>query len=560
MVLSLFLAIEFLIVSRIFYISVVKNEYYKDLARNQQMLNKVLPSKRGKIFFQDRFGNKKLAAFSSEVYDLAVSPKLIKNPEEVALSFTALFQKNPESYLSKLKKEGDPYEIIEKEVSEDKVDSLNKLRIPGLVLIPVAKRFYPNSSFAAHVLGFVGFKNDVLSGLYGIEKQYEKEITGEKGALEGEKDASGFLVAVGKRIIKPPVNGSDLVLTIDHNIQKKAEEELKSTLEKWRAESGSVMVLDPKTGRILAMAAIPAFDPNEYSKEKNYQIFKNPLVESIFELGSVFKPVTMAAALNEKLINPDTVYEDTGEVKIGGYKIANFDNKAHGTQTMTQVLEKSLNTGAVFVEKILGKERFKKYVDAFGFGKKTAINLPGEISGNIANLKYYRDIDYATASFGQGIAVTPIQMAMAFGTIANKGNLLRPYLVDKIIDTDGNEFINQPQEIGEVIRPETAEALTKMLVSVVRNGFEGKAGVKGYFVAAKTGTAQIPSSDRRGYTADVIHTFIGYAPAFDPKFLVYIQLNKPLGNRFASNTLTIPFHNIIEYLLNYYEVPPDSPR
>ena len=557
-VLSLFFLVGGLILFRLFYISVIQNKYYRGLAENQQSLNKVLPSKRGKIFFQDRFGNKKIAAFSADVYAIAVSPKLIKNPENTANALASLFKKSPDSYLSKLSKLDDPYEIIEKDVPEEMIDPINKLKIPGLVFVPSPKRFYPNTRFSAHALGFVGFKNDDLAGLYGVEKQYEKEMLGEAGAIEGEKDASGFLLAVGKRIINPPVNGSDIVLTIDHNIQKKAEEELILTKEKWSAESGSMLILEPKTGKVLALTSLPDFDPNEYSKEKNYQVFKNPLVESIFELGSVFKPFTIAAALNENLINPSTVYDDTGEIKIGGYTINNFDNKAHGIQTMTQVLEKSLNTGAVFAEKLLGKERFKKYVDDFGFGKTTGIDLPGEVGGSISNLKYYRDIDYATASFGQGIAVTPIQMASSFAVIANKGKMMKPFIVDKLIDENGNEYTTEPEETGQIIRPETSETLSKMLVSVVRNGFEGKAGVTGYFVAAKTGTAQIPSPDRRGYTADVIHTFIGYAPAFAPKFLVYIQLNKPLGNRFASNTLTIPFHNVIEYLLNYYEVPPDE--
>ena len=557
-VLSLFFLIVVLIISRLFYISVIQNKYYKELAENQQSLNKVLPSKRGKIFFQDRFGNKKIAAFSADVYSIAVSPKLIKNPQDTASALSALFKKSQDFYISKLSKSDDPYEIIEKDISEEMIDSVNKLKIPGLVFVPSPKRFYPNARFGAHALGFVGFKNDDLSGLYGVEKQYEKEMVGEAGAIEGEKDASGFLLAIGKRIITEPVNGSDIVLTIDHNIQKKAEEELILTKEKWGAEVASILILDPKIGKILAMATFPAFDPNEYFKEKNYQIFKNPLIESIFELGSVFKPITSAGALNENLINPDTIYDDTGAVKIGGYTIKNFDNKAHGIQTVTQVLEKSLNTGAVFIQKILGKDKFKKYVDNFGFGRPTGIDLPGEVAGNISNLKYYRDIDYATASFGQGIAVTPIQMASAFAAIANKGKMMKPYIVDKLIDENGNEYVINPEEKGQIIKPETSEMLSKMLVSVVRNGFEGKAGVNGYFVAAKTGTAQIPSFDKRGYTTDVIHTFIGYAPAFNPKFLVYIQINKPSGNRFASNTLTIPFHNIIEYLLNYYEIPPDE--
>ena len=225
---------------------------------------------------------------------------------------------------------------------------------------------------------------------------------------------------------------------------------------------------------------------------------------------------------------------------------------------MTQVLEKSLNTGAVYVAELLGQDRHSSYLRKFGFGKKTGIDLPGEVSGDLLNLDAGRPIDFATASFGQGIAVTPIQIIAAFAAIANKGTLMKPHVIDTIIDSSGNRFTQNPEVVERVVSPETAETLTKMLVSVVRSGFENRAGVKGYFVAGKTGTAQIPRSDARGYTDEVIHTFVGYAPAFDARFLIYFQLNKPKGNRFAANTLTPAFHDLAEYILNYYEVPPDE--
>ena len=270
------------------------------------------------------------------------------------------------------------------------------------------------------------------------------------------------------------------------------------------------------------------------------------------------KPITMAAGLEEKVVGPGTTYYDGGEVRIGASVIRNFDAKAYHTQTMTQVLEKSLNVGAVHVARLLGQEKQREYLERFGFGDDTGVDLPGEVAGNLSNLNAGREIDFATAAFGQGIAVTPLQLARAVGAIANGGRLLKPYLVEKIIDDSGNEVTRGPEVVREVISKETAEALTKMLVSVVRNGFENRAGVKGYFVAGKTGTAQVPRSDGRGYSDKVIHTFVGYAPAFDPKFLIYLQLNDPKGNRFAANPLTPAFHDLAEYILNYYEVPPDE--
>ena len=283
-----------------------------------------------------------------------------------------------------------------------------------------------------------------------------------------------------------------------------------------------------------------------------------PVVDSQFELGSVFKPITMAAGLNEGVVKPDTTYFDIGSVKLGNSVIKNFDGKSNKTQTMTQVLEKSLNTGAVYVEQLLGQERFLEYVKRFGFGEKTGVDFPNEISGSIANLENGRDLEYATASFGQGIAVTPLQMALSLAAVANGGVMMRPYIVEKIIDDAGNERVFGPEKKGAVITKEAAESLTKMLVSTVRNGYENRAGVKGYFVAGKTGTAQIPLKDRRGYSQDVIHTFVGFAPAFRSKFLALLQLNRPQGNRFASNTMTPAFRDLAEFILNYYEVPPDE--
>ncbi|MEK7464819.1 MAG: penicillin-binding protein 2, partial [Patescibacteria group bacterium] len=336
------------------------------------------------------------------------------------------------------------------------------------------------------------------------------------------------------------------------------EEELDLLREKWQPELAIGIVLEPATGKILALAARPTYDPNAYSAEKDFSVFRIPIVDSQFELGSVFKPITMAAGINERVITASTTYGDPGVRRFGTFSVSNFDGRSYGTQTMTQVLEKSLNTGAMFAMERVGQERFFEYIKSFGFGEPTGIDVPGELAGNISNLSLGRDVDYATASFGQGIAMTPLQIAMGMAAIANDGTLMRPYIVEKLIDDSGAEEIRRPQEVRRVISPESSETLTRMLVSAVRNGFENRAGVKGYFVAGKTGTAQIPLQDRRGYSDDVIHTFVGYAPAFQPRFLVLLELVKPRGNRFAANTLTPVFHNLSQFMQNYYDVPPDE--
>ncbi|OHA04184.1 MAG: hypothetical protein A3J58_01130 [Candidatus Sungbacteria bacterium RIFCSPHIGHO2_02_FULL_52_23] len=558
-VLLFFLVACAVLVGRLFIMQVVRHSQYTNLAIKQHGLTEELSSERGMILAVDKDGAEVPLALNKTYKVLVASPKTIKHPEETASLLASVFSLNQADVLARLSKAGDPYEIIARRIESQAAEEFLQRGIEGISFEDEMRRVYPNGTMASHLLGFVSGATGGESGQYGIERFFENELSGAVGLLSGMKDASGFLLALGRRVIHPPENGSSVTLTIDYSVQRKAEDVLAAAVSKWGASSGLVIVLDPKTGRILAEASRPAFDPNAFSGEKDFSIFLNPAVEASYELGSVMKPITMAAALEEKKVTPDSTYNDTGEVRIGSFTIRNFDGNAYHTQTMTQVLEKSLNTGLVHVARLLGKAKQEEYFGRFGFGDKTGIDLPGEVAGDLSNLEHGRDSDFATASFGQGIAVTPIQLAAATAAIANKGVLMKPYVVEKIRDDSGNETMRSPETVRSVISPETAETLTKMLVSVVKNGYEDRAGVKGYLIAGKTGTAQIPRRDGKGYMEDgAIHTFVGYAPAFDPKFLILIQLNEPKGNRFAANTLTPVFHDLAEFILHYYEVPPDE--
>ncbi|MDO8560749.1 MAG: penicillin-binding protein 2 [bacterium] len=559
--LVLFFAIAFFaVIGRVFSLAIVNYRIYTTAAEKQHSFSEILPPERGKIFFQDTEGNLYPLAINKNFTTLTASPRDIEDPQKTAEVLAGRLKLDRAELEAKLTKKNDTYENIAKNISDEDADFIKELSIDGLDLNRDSRRTYPNDSLGAGIIGFVSFDGQKENGEYGIERNFNGVLSGETGFFEGDRSAGteGYLVALGKRILNPPVNGSNVVLTVDRNIQFKMEEVLVGLFKKWNPESAAGVVLDPVTGKILALSSLPSFNPNEYSKEKDYSVFRMPIIDSQFELGSVFKPITMAAGVNEGVVKPDTTYLDSGMVKFGSYTIKNFDEKGHGVQTMTQVLEKSLNTGAVYVEKLLGQERFAEYVKRFGFGEKSGIDFPNEVAGNIANLKSGRDIEFATASFGQGIAVTPIQMASAIGAIANGGVMMKPYIVDKIIDDAGNETVFAPEKKGEAINKETAETITRMLVSTVRIGYENRAGVKGYFVAGKTGTAQVPLKDKRGYSTDVVHTFVGYAPAFHPRFLVLLQLTRPTGNRFAANTMTSPFHDLAEFILNYYKVPPDE--
>jgi len=389
---------------------------------------------------------------------------------------------------------------------------------------------------------------DDFFGQYGIEKFYDNALRGEQGNILGDADGKGVPVALWELLRVDAKEGEDVVLTIEPATQRAAEEELGRLKKRWSAASGGIIILDPKTGAIYALAAEPGFDPNEYQKEKNLGVFLNPFVEKIFELGSVFKPLTMAAAIDQGKVRPDTTYVDKGEVKIGDRIIKNFDGKAHGERTMTQVLEESLNTGAVFAMQQIGGEKFKEYFYKFGLGEKLGIDLPGEIRGDLSNLESGREIEFATASFGQGIAVTPLELAMALSSLANGGKLMKPFI------TDGTA----PQIIRESIKPETSETITKMLVDVVDTALiGGKAKMPHMSVAAKTGTAQIPNAGSKGYSDQYLHSFFGYFPAYNPRFFIFIFLERPQGVKYASQSITDTFRSLVDFLINYYTIPPD---
>ena len=367
-----------------------------------------------------------------------------------------------------------------------------------------------------------------------------------KNLISGSNSLSG-----GNNTFNRP---SDIVLTIDKNIQAYTEDKLESVLKKWDARGGTIIVQDPNTGKILAMADKPTFDPNNYSDYPT-ALFLNKGVQEVFEPGSSYKPITMAMGLDLAKVTPQTTFTDEGFIKAAEYTIRNFSNKVFGLQTMSQVLEKSINTGAMFVENSVGDDNFLNYTINTGFGQRTGIDLPGEVNGDITNLYSGRKINYLTASFGQGIAVTPIQLINAYSAIANGGKLMRPYVVEKIVKEGGEETVTKPEIISIPFSKKTSDKLKTMLVGVVDNGFD-KAKIKGYDIAGKTGTAQIPDG-KGGYDEkEFIHDFLGFAPGLDPKFVILIKMDRPKGIQFAADSLSPTFREVAQFLINYYKIPP----
>jgi cell division protein FtsI/penicillin-binding protein 2 len=552
-----------IIIIRLFDLQILNHKFYTALASGQHEIYKELFPERGKIFMREIQSDKTYPlAVNQSLFLVYAEPRKIKDPNDVAEKLFSIFGINDEEEKSKLKeklsKKGDPYEPLKHKVTEEIVSKIKELNIEGIGFAKENFRYYPEKNIGSHVVGFVGFDKEKQVGRYGIESYFDQELSGKAGYFASEKDVAGRWIPIASKKVKKAEDGSDIILTIDRNIQFVACDELKKAVEKHGADGGTVIIMDPKTGAIWAMCSYPDFDPNEYSKVRDINLFNNPAIFYQFEPGSVFKPITMAAALDLGKVTPTTVYNDEGSVKIGGYTIFNSDLKAHGIQTMTQVLEESLNTGAVFVVRKIGGEAFKKYVENFGFGTKTGIELETEVAGDIKSLSLGKEIYSATASFGQGIAVTPIQIVTAYAAIANGGKLVKPYIVDEIIKSDGTKIKTQPQVIRQVISERTATLLGGMLVSVVERGHGRKAGVPGYYVAGKTGTAQVPKKDGKGYEPDIsIGSFAGFAPVDDPKFVMFVKIDHPRDVIWAESSAAPLFGEIAKFMLNYLKVPPN---
>jgi stage V sporulation protein D (sporulation-specific penicillin-binding protein) len=513
-----FLCIFFGLLAYVYKIQIMQGGYYAQRAEAQAeaAANTHNPT-RGVLYFTDKNNNAIPAVINKEYPLVYAVPVEIENPAATAAAIAPLFDLKEADLVKSFSKPKDEYELIAEKADAGQVEKLRNLKLPGIYFRSEAFRFYQYGNMAAHLLGYISAGSDgAIAGRYGVELQYNRELRDKQ----------------------------DIHLTIDPTVQAEGEKLVKNLLNEWGAQSATFIVQEPFSGKVLAMANFPSFDPNAYS-EYPIASFLNPAVESVYEPGSVFKMVTMAAGLDAEKFTPETTYKDTGSTTLNGRKIQNWDLKAHGVQTMRQVIEKSLNTGTIFMQRRMGNDIFREYVKKFGFGEKTGVELPGEVGGNIKNLSSREDVNYATASFGQGVSVTPLQMITAASAIANGGVLMKP-----LIRTDEEQEV-----IRRVISKETADTMTNVLVGAVDANV--LAAVPQYKVAGKTGTAFIPNFGKGGYTDDVINTYIGYAPASKPKFTILIKLVKPRNAPLAGQTVVPAFKKLTEFLLNYYQIAPD---
>ena len=549
----------FCILVRLFYWQVVRADFLQAQAEGQHFTNTKVQASRGNIQFSDGF----ILASSSPSFSLFAQPKLIPKDKIVETSYflaKALAEDKGQveplakDFINKLSQ--DLYWVsLKKNISYEYKKIIDDLNLSGIGFDTSSNRFYPEGSSSAHILGFVGSdsKGD-NKGYFGIEGYYDGELKGLSGSIRHEKDAVGLPILIGNFFQSDAKNGKDLITNIDRSVQLILENALKTGQEKYGAKKASGIIMDPKTGAILALASFPNYDPDKYFNFPK-EFYKNPIVADQYEPGSTFKVLVMAAALNEDLIRPDSKCDICfGPVSIGGFSIRTWNNQYRPDSSMTDVIIHSDNIGMVFVSKKLGIDKFYEYLESFGFGSSTDIDVEDESSPDIRPKKDWGEIDLATASFGQGIAVTPIQMVRAVAVIANGGVLVEPHIVKKIQDSKSTYEI-KPKIIKQIIKSSAADMVKEMMVSAVNEGEAKFTRIKGFKIAGKTGTAQIPVAGH--YDANkTIASFVGFAPADDPKFVMLIRYDEPSSSIFGAETAAPTFFEISRQLFNYYKIAP----
>lgn len=558
----------FLLIVRLYFVQIVRFDTYTELARSQYTATGAATENRGTIYFTDKDGGLVAAAVMQSGYKLAIQPKVIAqgitdgteramSADEILNALNAITPIDATRFATAAAKTADPYEEIATHVSEDAGQKIAGLDMPGVVLVHERWRFYPAGSVAANMLGFVGFKGDARVGRYGLERYWEDTLARDKSSIYGN-----FFVDLFESVASVTGDGTgyegDIITTIEPTVQQRLEDTLEDIQRHHPSRIVGGIVMDPKTGAIIAMASNPTFDPNTYNQATNPSVFSNPLVESSYELGSIMKPLTVAAGLDAGVITQATVYHDTGCIERSGVRVCNFDGRARGDVLVQEVLSQSLNVGATFVAEKLGADRFATYVRAFGLGEETGIDVPNEVPGRLSGLSTQSAVDLASASFGQGIALTPIAMTRALSALGNGGMLPEPHVVQSVRYTTGITKQMWHPATKRVISEEASNTITGMLIKVVDTALShGADSQKHYTIAAKTGTAQMASPGGGYYSDRYLHSFFGYFPARNPRFIVFLFAVEPRGVEFASQSLTEPFMDMTKFLLNYYDVPPD---
>ncbi|MFT5037143.1 MAG: cell division protein FtsI/penicillin-binding protein 2 [Candidatus Azotimanducaceae bacterium] len=556
------LTLALILVVRLYQVQVYQHAEYLEKGEQQYVHTVQDLYSRGSIFLTSKEGERVSAATVQNGFLLAIDPTHISDVGYTYAELSRHVDLNQESFVRNASNQKRRYIEIDRQISSDTADKIDELNLTGVFLYKNQWRFYPGDTLGARTIGFVGFsgesKNEKLSGRYGLERYYEDVLSNNSDRLSVNFFAEIFSSLGGLVFEAEETKKGDVVTSLEPTVLRLLQKELLSTNEKWDSELTGGIIINPKTGKIYALDAVPTFNAND-RRGNEIAYFQNPLVENVYEFGSIIKALTMASGLDSGAVSAGTTYYDAGTLEFDTFTIGNFDGKGRGTVDMQEVLKQSLNTGVAFVVDTMGKERFRDYFLGLKLGTEAGIDLPNEAYGLVENLNSPRDIEYATASYGQGIALTPIAAVRALSALGNGGSLITPHLATAIVYDDGTtkEIAFPPGE--QVFTPETSEEISRMLTVVVDEALRGgTVALPDYSIAAKTGTAQIADSENGGYYEDrFLHSFFGYFPSYDPEFLIFLYTVEPKEVRYASETLTEPFMELTTFLINYYNIPPD---
>lgn len=534
------------IVVRLFYLQILNPITSGDYLRT----SKITPQ-RGRIF--DR--NMQPLVTNQLKYQMFLEPKKMEDEEVLKVRLAKELGVEEASIAAKIDKTKD-WVALYGGITQEIKDRIDALKLAGIGFDESEGRYYPEGSTSAHILGFVGKDDEGGNvGYFGIEGFYDRDLAGLPGLIRSDLDLVGRPIFMGTQQKIEPENGRDLVLSVDRSVQDIVKRKLAEGMEKYEAKEGCVIVADPTTLSILGLACLPDFNPDSYY-EFDGSSYKNQAISSLYEPGSTFKPLIMAAGIQEGVIRPDTVFDESGQIGVGEYNIKTWNDSYEGKITMTRVLEKSSNVGMVYVGEKLGNKRLVEYIKKYGFGDLTGIDLQGEVPGYLKPLNEWYPIDYATATFGQGLAVSPIQMVRAFSSIINGGNLMVPHMVHKLIGPSSEQKI-EPVVTRRIIDEKVSKQVKQMLLSTIENGETKFLKPTGYSIGGKTGTAQIAIKGHYDATK-TIASFIGFSPIENPRFVALVVLKEPGSSQWGSETAAPLFFEIAKELIVYYNIAPEQ--
>lgn len=543
-------------IGRIYQRTVVEYKDTVKAAENQYIYRNEVVGQRGEIDVKSDDHTLYPLATNERRYQVIVVPNHVKDANATAKGLAPIIAMSENDIFNKINNNKFYIPPLKHRLSRDEADRIKSLHLPGVDLIPELVRTYPEQSLAAQVLGFV---NNDGQGNYGIEGTFDQLLKGESGYQVGEQDSRGQLINLNDEV--KAKNGVTIVLSINRDIQHYVETTLADAVKNFNADGGSVVVMNPQTGAIVAMASLPSFNPNEFNTvlKDDQHVFINPVVSNSWEPGSVMKPLIMAGAIDKGLVQPDTKDSFAASVRVLNHDIYTAEKEAFGVETMTQVLENSDNVAMVWVGNKLGNDGEFEAMKKFGFGITPKLNLKNSASGFLPPIKQWNDLTRATISFGQGIAVTPLQMVSAYSALANKGVMMQPYIVSDVQDDQGTITTTKPTEVGRVVSEDTSSKMSLMLESIVENGLGKRAKVAGYRIGGKTGTAQVPKPEGGYYDDRHIGSFAGYFPISAPQYAMVVKLDNPKSVQFAESSAGPTFGQIASWILHHEQVTPDKP-